>query len=297
MVDTKPQAFICHSPTDQDSADLLVSQMQQGQGSRRFGVFIPSGRRGNPSPPDHLIRNGLHTSTVVLSLIGSEIGPWQASALNQAVQRGRPILGLITDKASPASMAFHKRLNIPVVEWAWSNIVPILDGEYPSLDFKPDDCALILPRAILEVNFPAMSCELTRILLKEPHVIHQFSPRQFEEYVAYLLEKLGYQVTLTQQTRDHGVDIYALHKDSLGDILTIIDCKKYSLSRPVGVGVVRSLYGVLQIEKASHAMVATTSTFSDQAQALQKEYRHQISLKDHADLLEWTRLVHAKTIT
>ena len=117
--------------------------------------------------------------------------------------------------------------------------------------------------------------------------MHNITPRKFEELVAYIMERHGYEVTLTQQSRDGGIDIFALKNEGFGNILTIVDCKKYSETNPVGVAAVRGMYGTLQIESASHGIIATTSRFTRNASSLAHKYKYQISLKDHADLLSW----------
>jgi restriction endonuclease Mrr len=112
--------------------------------------------------------------------------------------------------------------------------------------------------------------------------MQQMSPRKFEELVAYIMEKHGYEVTLTQQSRDGGIDIFALKNEGFGNILTIVDCKKYSLNNPVGIAAVRGMYGTLQVENASHGMIATTSRFTRDASVLAQEYKYQLSLKGQA---------------
>ena len=135
--------------------------------------------------------------------------------------------------------------------------------------------------------FLKISEELTEYILSNPNAMHNISPRKFEELVAYIMEKHGYEVTLTQQSRDGGIDIFALKNEGFGNILTIVDCKKYSNSNPVGIAAVRGMYGTLQIESASHGIIATTSRFTRDAINLSQEYKYQLSLKDHADILQW----------
>ena len=102
------------------------------------------------------------------------------------------------------------------------------------------------------------------------------------------MEKNGYDVTLTQATRDNGVDIYAVKTDGFGKFLTVVDCKKYREDRKIGIGVVREMIGTLQIENASHAMLATTSSFSSVARNFEQERQFAISLRDHSDILQWS---------
>ena len=128
---------------------------------------------------------------------------------------------------------------------------------------------------------------LIESLSNRPHLLNQLEPRAFEEVVAELWGRMGYSVTLTPRSRDGGKDIYALHHSEVGDILYVIECKKYSPDRPVGVEIVRSLYGVAQQERATMGIVATTSTFTKGAKEFQSKVPHQLSLHDYEMLANW----------
>lgn len=129
-----------------------------------------------------------------------------------------------------------------------------------------------------------LSCaneQVLRRLREHPDEICQMSPREFELFTAAMLERMGYRVELTPQTRDGGVDIYAARKSDIGSFLYLVQCKKQNPDRPVGVRVIRELYGVLQAEKATYASVFTTSYFSRPAKEFQEQFRHQLSLMDY----------------
>lgn len=72
--------------------------------------------------------------------------------------------------------------------------------------------------------------------------------------------------------------------------------KKYDVCRPVGIDVVRTMYGSLNIYNASHAMVATTSRFTAPAQGLAKQFQYQLSLRDEADVFDWITTVNASSV-
>lgn len=132
-----------------------------------------------------------------------------------------------------------------------------------------------------------ISDELLRQLAHDPQLVFNIPPRRFEELVAELLERNGYAVTLTPQTRDGGKDMYAAKHDDLGSFLYIVECKRHAPDRPVGIGVVRALYGVAQHERVNAAMVMTTSYFSAPAREFAEDLRYQVSLKDYFDLRHW----------
>lgn len=142
-------------------------------------------------------------------------------------------------------------------------------------------------KIISDISF--VSDDLLAKAHANPTLLHEISPRRFEEFVADLLDRLGYEVTLTPASKDGGKDIYAARKDHLGSFLYIVECKKYSPDHRVGVGLVRELNGVVQAERATAGILATTSFFTKGAKEFQERLSHQISLKDYLGLQEWIR--------
>lgn len=132
-----------------------------------------------------------------------------------------------------------------------------------------------------------ISDALLRQVNANPRLLYEMPPHRFEELVAELLERAGYTVTLTPQTRDGGKDMYAARSDLIGSFLYVVECKRHRPDRPVGVGVVRALHGVAQHERATAAMVMTTSYFTGPAREFAKELKFQIALNDYFDLRYW----------
>jgi restriction system protein len=81
--------------------------------------------------------------------------------------------------------------------------------------------------------------------------------------------------------------MYAARRDQFGSFLYVVECKRQAPDRPVGVGIVRSLYGVAQHERATAAMVTTTSYFSRPAREFAEKLKYQIALNDYFDLRHW----------
>jgi hypothetical protein len=144
--------------------------------------------------------------------------------------------------------------------------------------------------AEFQLTIASLAEQISLRLPSDPNALLKIKAREFEHLVAELMVKAGYSVELTKQTRDGGVDIYALKSDAFGRFLTIVDCKKYAKHRTIGPSLVRTLYGTLNINKASHGIIATTTTFTNGALSLAEEYAFRISLKDHDDILSWIQL-------
>lgn len=142
---------------------------------------------------------------------------------------------------------------------------------------------------LIRANFAEINRTLVSYLADHPEYLYELTPRRFEELIAKLLGAAGFDVTLTPQTRDGGKDIYAVYKSDLGHMLALVECKKYSKHQPVGVQVVRSLYGGKTAERANMGVVVTTSFFTQDAKDFQKQVGCELSLRDYDDLAEWLR--------
>ncbi len=129
--------------------------------------------------------------------------------------------------------------------------------------------------------------ELKKYLSKHPEYLYRLSPRKFEELVASILSDLGFDVDITPVTRDGGVDILAYIRNKALEILTYVECKRYAPDRKVGVGVVRSVYGVQSMHRANKSMIVTTSFFSKDAQEEVRAIEPQMELKDFAVIKGW----------
>jgi predicted AAA+ superfamily ATPase len=131
---------------------------------------------------------------------------------------------------------------------------------------------------------------LNRVHLN-PDLLYEISPRGFEELVAELLSAEGFEVNLTQATRDGGKDIFIAHNNLIGDFLYYIECKHYAKTNPVGVNLVRELYGTISHDRATAGMLITTSYFSPDAIEFVQKIKHQMSLKDYIILQDWIEAV------
>lgn len=99
-------------------------------------------------------------------------------------------------------------------------------------------------------------------MAENPEALYQLTGRKFEEVMAEIYCKLGYNVELTKTSRDGGKDIIIRKPEVLGDFIYYVECKKYSPDKPVGVGIVRELSGVIEMDRVNGGIIATTSYFA-----------------------------------
>lgn len=179
----------------------------------------------------------------------------------------------------------------------WHTQGPTLDGAARSLatilgaDGKPlaeGDSVFHKIQLSAKESHDALITELAQ----RPYLMHELSPRAFEELVAELYARSGYEVELTPASKDGGVDIYARQRAPFGSYLTVIDCKRNRADRPVGVKLIRALYGTVMATDASVGVIATTSSFTKGAIDLQQDHEHRLGLQDFVSLKEMIKRMH-----
>jgi len=89
--------------------------------------------------------------------------------------------------------------------------------------------------------------------------LDKLSGEAFEEYIAKLFSKMGYQVELMGKTGDHGIDIRLRR----GNEDIAVQCKRWS--DPVGEPIVRDFYGSLMHAEIPLGCIVATTTFTPQA--------------------------------
>jgi division/cell wall cluster transcriptional repressor MraZ len=138
--------------------------------------------------------------------------------------------------------------------------------------------------AELARNIEVVRSDLFERMQAGPELMHQLTPRQFEEFVAELYSRQGFEVVLTPETRDGGVDLYVVEHTAYGRLLTVVDCKRLRPDRPVGVELVRTLLGTIKIKDASAGVIATTSRFTKDALAEGAKFPFRVGLQDYFGL-------------
>jgi hypothetical protein len=132
-------------------------------------------------------------------------------------------------------------------------------------------------------------------LRKHPEDMYRVHPLALEGVVRDALqERLDCELSLTQTTRDGGVDLYGFDSKT-GKF--IVQVKRYARHRKAGVGIVREVTGTLVRENLSRGLIVSTSPFTSDAQqeaerlrSPEQIYPVDIDLIMLAELLEWLEI-------
>jgi HJR/Mrr/RecB family endonuclease len=200
-------------------------------------------------------------------------------------------------------LQWHIRNVNTIWEWGKDNIAGSLSTAANLFDYLSSQCDLVQKECLIqhEARSPiilpteATLSELICRLGPDPRAWHALGPRKFEELLAEIWAGLGWETILTPPSGDGGFDIRAVRNTDGISACYLIEAKAYDPSRPVGIEVVRHLYGVVERERATHGILATTSRFTKGAVEESRALRYRISLADFQQVLKWSKMYLRKT--
>ena len=128
---------------------------------------------------------------------------------------------------------------------------------------------------------------LLSALAKNPAKLLALSWREFERFTAEMLERFGYKdVQLGLGSKDNGVDVTAALVHPLGVERIIVQCKRFSPRRKVGVPCIVQLLGSIDVHAAARGLIVTTSSLTAPAEFMVESKSHKLHALDQAKLVE-----------
>lgn len=180
-------------------------------------------------------------------------------------------------------------------EWASTNAW--LGADMPWLYFvpdrKPSSTEIWTPDEYKHPKWFEMSPScllLAADLIRSGKLLSEMNWREFEKLIGVLLEKEGWKITITQATRDGGIDVVATKLDeTVGEIKSVWQAKKYGPSNLVRLRDVRELSAIREEERASKALIVTTSRLTRDAIEWVKRDIYRLGYKEHEQLERWIK--------
>lgn len=126
-------------------------------------------------------------------------------------------------------------------------------------------------------RWDGLECAIAIIRAKYCDYIHprdlllDLRPRDFEYLIAALYLKMGYEVNVTQPSRDGGYDIHIFRDESGRFESSLVECKLYENN--VGVKEIRALNGVVENHRANKGALVTTASFTKPARRFAERAR------------------------
>ena len=152
--------------------------------------------------------------------------------------------------------------------------------------FKPIPDEITEKKETAIITLSPINDDILKYLAEHPEAMYHLSGSEFEDVMAELYNKLGYDVHKTKRTRDGGKDIIIRKPDLLGDFILYVECKKYAANRPIGVSIVRNLESTISMDRVNGGILATISFFTKDARELilSKNLQYQIRMQDYNDI-------------
>jgi hypothetical protein len=122
---------------------------------------------------------------------------------------------------------------------------------------------------------------------KRPDDLHRLGWRDLEVLIARSLQHQGFQVDLGPGSNDGGVDIRLLQRDPLGDLLTLVQVKRYAPHRKIDALAVQALHGVAEVEKAHQSLFVTTSAYMPAAKRFADRTNGRMQLATSQEIVRW----------
>ena len=117
------------------------------------------------------------------------------------------------------------------------------------------------------ISIKKLLMEWRRVDIGMQNDFADLSPREFEEFIAELFTKMGFQVEITPYVKDFGADFIAKR----GEDTVLVQVKKYARGHNVGATEVQQTLGAMWKHKANKSILVTTSDFTVEAEEQAKE--------------------------
>ncbi|TBN18061.1 restriction endonuclease [Agrobacterium cavarae] len=129
--------------------------------------------------------------------------------------------------------------------------------------------------------------ELYSHFAKRPDDLHRLTWREFEILLFRIFQSQGFTCELGPGSNDGGIDVRVLQRDPLGDILTLVQAKKYSPKNKIDMSAVAALHGVADVENAQKSIFVTTSNYLPSAHKFAGRTRIPMTLATSNDVRDW----------
>ncbi|HOY79680.1 MAG TPA: restriction endonuclease [Casimicrobium sp.] len=143
--------------------------------------------------------------------------------------------------------------------------------------------------SLVQADFADVYEELYSHFARRPDDLHRLSWREFEILLARTFQAQGFMTELGPGRGDGGVDIRLLQRDPIGDILTLVQAKKYAPKNKIGLEAVAALSGIAGVERAQRSLFVTTSSYQPAAKKFAARTSGALQLYTSSDVAEWCK--------
>jgi hypothetical protein len=148
----------------------------------------------------------------------------------------------------------------------------------------------------LVADFHEITQELLQYFAQHPNELHQMEWRKFEYLLDAIFRNQGYRTELGPGRADAGVDLRLVQKDSIGEIVTLVQAKRYAPKNAITLDAVSALYGVVEDQQANRGLFVTTSRYLPSATRFAAKHSQRLVLADSSDVARWCHSIASNRI-
>jgi hypothetical protein len=141
---------------------------------------------------------------------------------------------------------------------------------------------------LVQPDFSDLYEEVYTRFHKSPDDLYHLDPRKFEVLLDGIFRNNGYQTQLGSGRSDGGIDLRLYSNDVIGEVVTLVQAKRYATSNPIDLQAVQALSAVVEDERANQGLFVTTSRYLPCAQRFAARQNKRIKLANSNDVSRWS---------
>ncbi len=145
-------------------------------------------------------------------------------------------------------------------------------------------------QSLLKPDFNDIYNDIFEHFASNPDNMQKLTWREFEILVYEVLRNQGFSVELGPGSNDGGIDITVFARDSLGDILTAVQIKRYRSDRKIDLQAVQALHGAVCAHRMNRGMFVTTSSYLPSASKFAARENVTMDLYVSDDVAKWCKI-------
>ncbi len=123
-----------------------------------------------------------------------------------------------------------------------------------------------------------------------PEDLYALHWRDYERLLAEIFKNQGFDVKLGPGSNDGGIDITLIQRNPIGDIMTIVQAKKYAPRNKVDLTAIQALYGAQVADQVPNALFVTTSSYAPAAKRFAARGNVAMQLATSTEVSNWCRM-------
>lgn len=125
---------------------------------------------------------------------------------------------------------------------------------------------------------------------RRPEDLYQLHWRDYEILLAEIFKTQGFDTMLGPGSNDGGIDITLIQRNPIGDIVTVVQAKKYAPKNKIELTEVQALYGAQMADNVPNGLFVTTSSYAPAAARFAARENVEMQLATSSEVADWCQI-------